>query len=63
MKPETIVAVLQMILTAEPAVVQVIHDLLAGTGGQTDQAVLTADLADWQDIIAKAKAQLSAPPK
>lgn len=61
MNPATIVATLQMILAAEPTVIQVIHDLLAGTGGATDQAVLTSDLADWNAIIAKAQAQLNPP--
>ena len=59
MNPATIVAVFQMILEAEPAIVQTVHDLLAGTGGQTDQAVLTSDLADWNAIIEKAKTQLT----
>jgi hypothetical protein len=62
MNPATVVAILQMILAAEPAVVQTIHDLLVGTGGQSDQAVLTSDLADWNAIIAKAKEQLAPPP-
>jgi hypothetical protein len=59
MNPETALAVLKMVLAAEPAVVQVIHDFLAGSGGKSDQAVLTQDLADWQGIIDKAKAQLA----
>lgn len=64
MNATNIIAILQMILVAEPSVVQVIHDLLVGTGGQSDQATLTSDLADWQAIIDKAKAQLAAiPPK
>lgn len=62
MTPATIVATLQMILAAEPAIIQVIHDLLAGTGGKTDQETLTSDLADWDAIIAKARAQLGTPP-
>ncbi len=53
-----IVAILKMILLAEPPVVHLVHDLLVGTGGQSDQAVLTKDIADWQAIAAKAKAQL-----
>ena len=60
MNPAVIVAALQMLLTAEPAVVQTIHDLLVGTGGVSDQAVLTSDLADWQAIVAKAKTQIAA---
>jgi hypothetical protein len=47
-----------MVLSAEPAVVQLVHDLLVGGGGQSDQQVLTGDVADWQTIIANAKAQL-----
>lgn len=61
MNPQLIVNILSMILAAEPAVIQTIHDLLVGVGGQSDQAVLTSDLADWQAIIAKAQAQLTPP--
>ena len=57
----TVVSILNMILAAEPAVVQLVHDLLVGTGGKSDQDVLTQDLADWDAIAAKAKAQLAAP--
>jgi hypothetical protein len=60
MNPATVVAILQMILEAEPVVVQTVHDLLVGTGGQSDQEVLTADLADWNAIIEKARAQMPA---
>lgn len=62
MNPGTIVSILQMLLASEPAVIQVIHDLLVGAGGQSDEAVLTTDLADWNSIIAKAKEQLAPPP-
>lgn len=62
---DIILNILKMILLAEPAIVQVVHDFLVGTGGKSDQSVLTQDLADWQAIADKAKAQLpaaSAPP-
>jgi len=59
--PAAIVAILQMVLSAEPAIVQLVHDLLVGAGGRSDQAVLTQDVADWQTIIANAKAQLAPP--
>lgn len=59
MNPATIVTVLQMLLAAEPAAVQVVHDFLVGTGGKSDQATLTQDLADWQGILDKANAQLA----
>lgn len=55
-----ILAILSMLSTAEPTIIQMVHDLLAGGGGETDQAVLTADAVDWQTIIAKAQASL--PP-
>lgn len=49
-----------MITTAEPVVLQLVHDLLAAGGGETDQATLSADSTDWNAIIANAKAAL--PP-
>jgi len=42
--------------------VQAVHDFLVGTGGVSDQDVLTQDIADWQAIAAKAKAQLALLP-
>jgi hypothetical protein len=60
MDAKLILAILQMIAVAEPAVIQTIHDLLVGAGGKSDQVVLTSDLADWDAIIAKAREQL--PP-
>lgn len=58
MNPAVIVSILNMVLTAEPAVVQLVHDLLTKGGGKSDQDVLTGDLADWDAIIADAKKQL-----
>lgn len=60
MTPEMILAIFQMVMTAEPVVVQTVHDLLVGAGGKSDQAVLTQDVADWDAIIAKAKVQIGA---
>lgn len=56
-----ILSILSMISAAEPTVIQMVHDLLAGAGGQTDQDVLTADAVDWKAIIAKAQAALPPP--
>ena len=58
MSPNTLVSILKMLLVAEPAAVQLVHDFLVGTGGQSDADVLTSDLADWQTLLAKAKAQI-----
>lgn len=55
-----ILAILSMITTAEPAIIQLVHDLLASAGGETDQAILTADSTDWAKIIATAEQSL--PP-
>lgn len=60
-KANLILNILTMLVAAEPVVAQTVHDLLVGTGGQSDQAVLTSDLADWQAIIDKAKAQITLP--
>lgn len=50
--------VIQMLLAAEPAVVQAIHNLLSGTGTADDLAVLKADTIAWQAIAAKAQAEI-----
>ena len=55
-----VLSILSMLSAAEPSILQMVHDLLAGGGGATDQAVLTADAVDWKAIIAKAQAAL--PP-
>lgn len=59
MNAQTVVSILSMLLAAEPAVVAAVHDLLVGSGGQSDQAVLTADAVDWAAIVTKAKAALA----
>lgn len=54
-----ILAILQILLTAEPAVVTAIHNLLSGTGTADDLAVLKADVIAWQAIADKAKAEIA----
>jgi len=56
--------VIQMILAAEPAVVQAIHSLLTGTGTADDLAVLKADVIAWRAIADKAQVEIAkaAPP-
>jgi hypothetical protein len=51
--------VIQMIIAAEPAVVQAIHNLLSGTGTADDLAILKADSIAWQAIADKAKAEIA----
>lgn len=54
----TILNILQILLTAEPAVVNAIHNLLSGTGTADDLAVLKADAAAWQAVADKAQAEI-----
>jgi hypothetical protein len=59
-----ILTILKILLTAEPAVVSAIHNLLTGTGTADDLAVLKADTIAWQAIADKAAAEIakSKPP-
>lgn len=54
-----ILNILQILLTAEPAVVAAIHNLLSGTGTADDLTVLKADAAAWQAIADKAQAEVA----
>lgn len=51
--------VIEMILAAEPAVVQAIHNLLTGNGSADDLATLKADGIAWQAIADKAAAEVA----
>ena len=53
-----VLAILNMISVAEPAIVQLVHDLLAKAGGKSDQDILTGDVVDLDAIIAEARKQL-----
>jgi hypothetical protein len=59
MNPDTVLKVIQIVLTAEPAVVSAIHNLLTGTGTATDLVVLKADALAWQAIADHAAAQIA----
>jgi hypothetical protein len=54
-----IITILQILSTAEPAVVTAIHNLLTGTGTADDLAVLAADKIAWQAIADKAAAEIA----
>ena len=54
-----ILNVLQILLTAEPAVVQAIHNILTGSGSADDLATLKADSIAWQAIADKAAAEIA----
>jgi hypothetical protein len=50
------------LLSAEPAVVTAIHNLLHGTGTADDLTVLGADKIAWQSIADKAAAEIAKTP-
>lgn len=54
--------VIQMIIAAEPAVVQAIHNLMSGTGTMSDLAILKADGLAWQAIADKAAEEIAKTP-
>jgi len=54
-----ILAILQILSTAEPSVVTAIHKLLTGSGTADDLAVLKADAIAWQAIADKAGAEIA----
>ena len=61
----TILMILQILLTAEPALVDAVHNLLSGRGTADDLALLKSDAIAWQAIADKAQAEidkLKAPP-
>jgi hypothetical protein len=58
LNPALIAQILQILLTAEPAVVEYIHGLLSGKVAVDDTTTLNQDVIDWQAVQAKAKAEL-----
>jgi hypothetical protein len=54
-----ILQILQMLSTAEPAIITAIHNLLSGTGTADDLTVLKADTIAWQAIADKAAAEIA----
>ncbi len=57
--PETVLQIISIILTAEPAIVTAIHNLLTGTGTAADLTVLKADGLAWQAIADHAAAEIA----
>jgi len=53
-----ILTILQILTTAEPAIIVAVHNLLTGTGTADDLAVLAADKIEWQAIADKAQAEI-----
>jgi hypothetical protein len=57
--PETILKILQILVVAEPPVVNAIHNLLSGTGTADDLTILKADALAWQAIADHAAAEIA----
>lgn len=58
MTPEVVLKLIQILLVAEPAIVQAVHNLLTGTGTADDLTILKGDAIGWQAIADKAKAEM-----
>jgi len=53
-----VLQIIQMLATAEPAIIQAIHNLMNGTGTADDIAILVGDQAAWQSIAEKAQQEI-----
>ena len=58
----TVLSILQVVLTLEPAALQLVLGLVNGLSGKADAEVLAADSSTWATILANAKAAQTAPP-
>lgn len=58
-----ILQILQILSTAEPAIITAVHNLLSGTGTMDDLTVLKADALAWQAIADKAATEIAKTPK
>lgn len=54
-----VLQIIQILATAEPAILTAIHNLLSGTGTADDVAILVADQAQWQGIADKAQSEIA----
>ncbi len=54
-----VLSILQILSTAEPAIITAVHNLLTGTGTADDLVVLKADAIAWQAIADKAAAEIA----
>jgi len=61
MNPAVILQILQILLVAEPTVVQAVHDLLTGHGGTNDVQILAGDKVVWENVQSAARKQLGLP--
>jgi hypothetical protein len=62
MTPQVLLKVIEMLLSAEPAIVQAIHNLLTGTGSADDIAVLKGDSIAWQALADRAQQEIAKLP-
>lgn len=59
--PTTVLSILQIVLTLEPAALNLVLSLVQGLSGKADAEVLAADSSTWATILANAKAAQQAP--
>lgn len=63
MDAKVILTILQILSTAEPAIITAIHNLLTKTATTDDLVVLGVDKIAWQAIADKAQAEIDKTPK
>jgi hypothetical protein len=59
----TVLSILQIVLTLEPAALQLVLSLVNGLSGKTDAEILAADSSTWATILANAKVASQPPTK
>ncbi len=63
MTAEALLAILNELITLEPAAVNLVESLIAGLQGKSDTEILATDADDWASIVAIAhQAQQTPPP-
>jgi len=57
----SILSVLKIILTLEPAAFGLVQSLVQGVAGKSDADILASDASDWTSIVATAHAAAQPP--
>jgi hypothetical protein len=63
MTAAALLAILNQLITLEPAAVNLVQSLIAGLQGKSDAEILAGDAADWAAIVVAAHAAAQPPMK
>jgi hypothetical protein len=61
MTAAALLAILNQLITLEPAAVNLVQSLIAGLQGKSDAEILAGDATDWANIVIQAH-QAQQPP-